>query len=497
MNRKSFYLIGLVAVAIVAVIALAVLKPSPPFAPQDATGAIGAVEKHRQQQIGEEDVILGEELEQAFYDEYLADAAALDGIQSQLASSITLANTEGAELASFRPALQNAEQQLASHIEMLQSRALDDIRSALSSMDVVLQQKIGVGDDVDAASLESFRSELAARMAALENRQRLSSRDIGEFRAQLESFSAQLSNRFVQLQSNDDLQAELASINARLAASDQLDSPFFQNASITLQSMEQQLAAREALDQRFSSVLASRQNLLGQRMAYLGSMSEELATLENVSTELASFIQALESRDQLASRNALASRSDALQSSVIALASRAASLETSALASMESSLAARMLASKQLLAMRDSISLASRNLASRSDQLESRSALESFRSQLASFESQLASRQAGIESQVLANFRAQLSMIDRHLEQRAQLQSRMLAARSSDLGARVIEQRQLSNRAFTQHLANLSKELASQDVLSSRNALASRVQLESRISQLSSRADTLQSRYNQ
>lgn len=499
MKRRSLFLVGLAAVAVLAVIALAVFRPSPPFNSEDAAGAIGAVEKHRQQQIGDEDVILGDELdreaEQVVYAGYLNDAATLDNIQAGLAN-VVMQHRDGTDLANIRPALASSEDQLASHIEALQSRALANIRHSLASMDMVLQQRDALKGNVDIAALESFRAELASRISALENRPQLSSSEMAEFGVQLESFASQLANKFLASYGIDQMEAQLANINAQLSNREQIESSFLANAAIELQSMEQQLAVRSALADRFPAFMANEESFLAHRVNYLGTISDQLSALDNISAQLGSFIQALESHEQLADSSALANQISALESSVITLAGRASMLESRALANMDIHLQNRMIASRQLASISDSIALANRHLA-QADQLENRVALQSFEQQLGSFEAQLSNDISALESRMLGSIEAQLGAIDRQLAQRAQLQSIMLEARGSDLQSRVIEQRQLAARAFPQYLSNLNTMLADSEILQNRQMAQNRVQLQSRISQLSNRADSLEPRFAQ
>src|ERR1700719_3821521 len=72
--------------AVVAVLIVAILLWPANFRKEDASGAIGAVQKHRAPQITQQDVILGGESvkheQQVLYKDFLADAAKLRSIGS-------------------------------------------------------------------------------------------------------------------------------------------------------------------------------------------------------------------------------------------------------------------------------------------------------------------------------------------------------------------------------------------------------------------------------
>src|SRR5712691_9447758 len=78
-DKRKTILITFAGLAVVLVAVIFIVSPS--FKSEDATGAIGAVQKHRAPQIAKADVILGSEQQRhqqnVLYADYLKDAAAL------------------------------------------------------------------------------------------------------------------------------------------------------------------------------------------------------------------------------------------------------------------------------------------------------------------------------------------------------------------------------------------------------------------------------------
>jgi hypothetical protein len=86
-NRKKV-LLGFGALAVVVVVALAIWAPS--FRNEDASGAIGAVQKHRAPQITRQDVVLGSEAtrqrQNVLYGDFLKDSAKLQSVSALVAA---------------------------------------------------------------------------------------------------------------------------------------------------------------------------------------------------------------------------------------------------------------------------------------------------------------------------------------------------------------------------------------------------------------------------
>ena len=88
-NKKKL-LLGFGAFAVVLIAVLAIWRP-PAFRSEDASGSIGAVQKHHAPQITEKDVILGDETtrreQQIRYADFLNDAAKLNAIGAKITAN--------------------------------------------------------------------------------------------------------------------------------------------------------------------------------------------------------------------------------------------------------------------------------------------------------------------------------------------------------------------------------------------------------------------------
>src|SRR5688572_4766475 len=86
-DRRKQMLIGFAGLAAVLVGTFIFVSPS--YRPEDASGAIGAVQKHRETQIAQQDVVLGNEQvkeeQQIAYADVLEGSAALQNISADLA----------------------------------------------------------------------------------------------------------------------------------------------------------------------------------------------------------------------------------------------------------------------------------------------------------------------------------------------------------------------------------------------------------------------------
>src|SRR5438105_1927550 len=85
-ENRNKVLLGFGALVVVLVVAIALWPPN--FRKEDASGAIGAVQKHHAPQITQKDVILGGEKtkhqQKVLYADFLADASKLQGVSTEL-----------------------------------------------------------------------------------------------------------------------------------------------------------------------------------------------------------------------------------------------------------------------------------------------------------------------------------------------------------------------------------------------------------------------------
>ncbi|HEV8658715.1 MAG TPA: hypothetical protein VGS96_08800 [Thermoanaerobaculia bacterium] len=146
-DKRKTILIAFAGLAVVLVAVIAIVSPS--FRSEDATGAIGAVQKHRQPQITKNDVILGSEKQQqeqkVLYRDYLTDAATLQN----LAADFSVA----AKRIDARAKVQTQQRQVAAQF-------YEDIDATVVDMRRLAEEDASVG--VKIAQID----ELAARARA-------------------------------------------------------------------------------------------------------------------------------------------------------------------------------------------------------------------------------------------------------------------------------------------------------------------------------------------
>lgn len=390
-------------------------------------GAIGAVEKHRDQQIGEMDVILGgEEVKEEaryLYADFLEDAAEFEGLSQELASMAT--ELENRRLNNSR--LESFRTNVESRTRALEDRAVANMRSQLASVRRQLESR---SESVE--NLESFRVELASFEKNLEGISRLDSRQMENFAVRLEGFGRALAS-----ESLPDLEANLESFNSRL------DNRESRLESKMLESMREQLEqASRVMESR--AVLESHR--LASRQAYLQAISMEHQALENFRSNLAAFDLGtgdLEAR-------ALADRRSQLEGFSKLLQDRAFTLQNKALENMKLNLESRQLEGRRLGNLRGMAELASRGLESRAGELESR-ALSNFRSTVEAFSRQLGARESALEARALGHMQMEVQLMDRALANRS-LNDRMLGSyreylqnAGRALGSRSFQSGQLEN----------------------------------------------------
>src|SRR5207248_11678306 len=88
-ENRNKVLLGFGGLVVVLVVAIALWPPN--FRKEDASGAVGAVQKHHAPQITQKDVILGGEKtkhqQKVLYADFLADASKLQSVSTELRSA--------------------------------------------------------------------------------------------------------------------------------------------------------------------------------------------------------------------------------------------------------------------------------------------------------------------------------------------------------------------------------------------------------------------------
>lgn len=332
-NRKKVLAgFGVLALAVVA----AVLIWQPTYRTEEASGAIGAVEKHRAPQIAQSDVILGDEqtrTQQAvLWGDYFQTATKLQSISAEYANAAAsrqnVANVQAAELASqlqnqfaskmnasLRAIEMNAKAtgnnelaakagqllgQLAAN-KQLSATAMQQLSSAFSqaAAEAKLAQK----------SLQSANEDLGMAVTELANNGELAAAKLQAAAEDLGNVSLNAVNLENESEYFANLQAAAASLESAslaatatgkaLVASQELAQAANKLQAAALENIEEQTAANIAMASAFSALesklAANRENLAaapccGSRLA---AFQEAFATAESrFQSQAASMIQA-------------------------------------------------------------------------------------------------------------------------------------------------------------------------------------------------------------
>ena len=370
-DRRKQMLIGFAGLAAVLVGTFIFVSPS--YRPEDASGAIGAVQKHRETQIAPQDVVLGNEQvkeeQQIAYADLLEGSAALQNISADLAI--------GARANNAREQLAAIDNALDARMSKVEARYTQNARAAVEAM-----QRIMAADSAsfEAKKLEAMRADVASIGARLQTT--LNASDMESLNARLnaayDALEARLAARSMQAISKN-----VAGITAQLDSDTNLEA-----ASRNL------VQAASALDARTSVSLAARKQ-------YAESAALEARALWNAKTQLGAI-----------SKQSWAARADAISAD---MAARAATLESRAITNMQARLASDEADAAALGRMKLTLDAASRSLAARN----------------------LDARQVSAFSRSVEAFNARIQAESRNLEGRARLErSVQLAAINAQMGAR-------------------------------------------------------------
>lgn len=446
-NRKKA-LLGFGALAVVLIVAVIVTWPPAYFEKGEATGAIGAVEKHRETQITPQDVVLGDEAtrreQKVAYADYLRDAARLYAVSADLA------------VRASRSSVDAAAQQLESASAELQVRFAENTEAAVGAIQQLLARD----------------ADLRARMAGIE--------------AEVADIGARARNRQLASEDMEALSARLANVANQLGASDAAHKEWIILDARSMESVEARLrkavelqarASNRALVDAAAELEAASQGLearsLGRNYSdyveYLAAAALEARKLAGVRSNLAA-IARLENESQIAAR---------LRNESEALANEAAALEARAVKNMQERLDAYSALAARIRNMDQMVAATNRAVAQQASMVESRS-LERFTRAAKSVADHLANRDQELRARAAASIDSQLAALDTHLNARIQQQQRMLAARST------VAARLANVENFESHLGRLTQELEARSALGAR--IENRAQLEARTRDLKNRA---------
>lgn len=423
-SRTLFLLLGLVAAVAVGLVYLNVSGPH-----DETQGAIGAVKKHRDPQITDADVILGNEQrrteENLLYRDYLKRASQLRSLSFAVASAAkeleARSPSPDQQLADLQNPILAVQQQLASQATDLQQRSL-----GLLAM---------INDNIEIDGLENVEPQLAQIQASLESAApRLDAKLLESLGSQLGPVLAQLgqinaNHRSLlglgQLNANNRsiLEAgpagaislaqaarDLESISMELAQKEQIDSVRLESFHVQLGNLAKALESQMSGDSSCWPKQWTSSYTLDSAIQQLGVQFLQMKALEHARVELAGFgVSALDAADRL--------QLDAISA---ALASQASALESLAAENMAIRFASHQLEAQALAQMSSSLE----SMVSEMAQMSSRSpelapSLESFQAALASVQKAVASRHQDLAQRALGSMQAELAAASSHLDNRS------------------------------------------------------------------------------
>lgn len=453
-DRRKKILIAFAGLAVVLVAVITVVSPS--FRSEDASGAIGAVQKHRAPQIAKTDVILGNEnvrQQQKFlYTDFLADAASL----RNAAADVAMAAQAPESISRFAAVRSSLE-----------------VKSA----------------DLSARAVRAMSEELAGMKAILENADNEFALEAKKnMLAEIESLTASVDNKQLQSEDIQALSSQVAAVEAQLEASPCCAGS---NAAVEMRKLK---SVNEAIENRnadgaqaalasFQSDLAAAQANLGAKMqaqtAYIESMAKEMKSLESASQALS----ALEAKSAQAENRA----STANQAAEISnkLVENAKSFEMKALANMKAQSAAAAESAATLAKM-------SAMLISMSAAAENRS-MTGLKTELQSAAHAAENRSAEAQARAVVDVRSQFEAISDQLGSFEQLNAKLAQASvesHTNAASRAAENRQTVD-AFAVYLSNLSQAVENRSLAS---ALANSPDFATEAHALIGRTAALQSR---
>lgn len=434
-SRKKKIFIGAGGAAVV--IAAGLLIFNPDFPRKDASGAIGAVEKHRETQIAAQDVVLTDEktrkIEQTLYADFLADAAKLENMSADLGIiAVLIGNMDQSLGASnlkqnlddgFKRRINNLTQSLENHSLDLQSRWAAGMAESLGVIAELQSEVQMLGTDTIA--LESMTADLASMTEAVQNRQQLENAEMLSLNQRLQSFvtsleakkSRGLDNFDVSLEAKgkrnlDNFSAELNNLVASLEMSADLNNEVILESKKRLDNFAVELGSAEVLSLG-----------MADRVEYLGSLAQEQGALFQARQQLGSFTAALEMGNAVE----LASRFEDVSAS---LGNMALDLESKALGNLTARLESANALDVALGNMEIALESKRKNLDNFSASLDSK-VLGSFDQSLSNLTQQIENRRNDLYSKTALNMQAELASIEAFLANRQKLESEFAAALGS------------------------------------------------------------------
>jgi hypothetical protein len=413
-NKRRNVLIGFGAVAVVLVAVVAMWPPNWPR--EQASAAIGAVEKHRETQITPSDVVLTDEKtkqeDAVLYADFLNDAARLQNISAELSAALRNDEDLQARGAAARASMMNLEADLQARYASQYARTLDAMSRAVAANESTL----------DASKKAALQSDIDQLSAQLKARTEWRAADMDAFNARLSAI-------------DDQLQARAVAV--RKAGGEQLESD---------------LAALEA-----------------QKSLQARDVEKLQARLDSISRDLKS--ARMDARPQIAYLGILASQVNAMQLGKIdwsgpgvrsglnfaklsaRLSAEAEQMEAQAARNLQARLNHDAEMAARLQSM-DRAVVSARQLASRSAATIDSRIQNNFQASLKEAEQLVGARKAEYQAKLAGRISSELSAIDRYLNGRAQMAAKLANedALAAKLAAGKLEAKAVNARLSSQEL---------------------------------------------
>jgi hypothetical protein len=444
-RRKAF--LGFGALAAVLIVAVIITWPPPYFNKTEATGAIGAVQKHREPQITPQDVVLGDEAtrreQQVVFAHYLNDAAKLHAVSAELA-----ARSEA------RSRAQAAARELASMNAEMQARFAQNVDFAVAAMEQLLARDANLR-----ARLASDFADIGARAKGTQ----LASEDFQALSARLKNVADQLAAANCCGGRGQMDARNLASAEQMMAkAAAPLQAKALSNEALVAAAADVDNGVR-ALNARFAAANYA------DFVEYLNDFAVQAKVMANAEEQLAVAAQ-LQNEEQVAAR---------LYDVSEALAAQAFSLESRAIRNLDEQLASDAALALRLRNIDEAMAASNRAVANRASMLRNDS-MQSFNRAMQNFGEAMASRSREFQARAAANIDSQMGSFDSYLNSRRQIQARVLSARPA-YAAKLADMDSLEA-----YMANVDQALSARAPLAA--YVANYEQLEGRARDLKNRA---------
>lgn len=283
-HKRRNILIGFGGAAVVAA-AVAFLSPNFPYRSEDASGAIGAVQKHRAPQIKQTDVVLGDEQtkkdQQVLYTDFVNDAAVLQNVSAELQAAAGSMDARRIVAAQQTLEARNAE---------LKGRVLANAESALAAMDQL-------GKATRNSLAQQSHAELAKMVQDLKNAEQLSAQDLDQLSGRMMAASPQLTDGKLRAQALEAMSSDLSAVSRLNQAID-----------------NEALAARIRAQAEYLAAMAKESKVLEAASNSLQAKSYDAKMLGRMSSQLLQAAEQLQVRAVANMEQSLASYSDVAES---------------------------------------------------------------------------------------------------------------------------------------------------------------------------------------